>query len=361
MASEVSIVWNQPGAERIPRAFGRLWLLRRLARGGMGEVYLAATAGIEGAERPCVVKIIRRDHASDRSFLARFLGEARVQAQLQHHGVAQILEASTDPAGEPYVVVEYVEGRSLGEVRTRAIHAGVRIEWSDAVAMSVSAGEALGHVHERTDSRGRPLGIVHRDLSPQNVMVGYGGDLKLIDFGTARAENRRCHTISGVVFAKPGYVAPEVAAGVSGDFRVDLYALGIILWELLAGRRFLQGDPSEHLALVAKNERRPPPIAALVGAPLELDDIIARLTAHAVESRYASAKLAAFDLVKLLAKAPGLPNGERGVRARIAHLMQRLYPSEPAKSMAEFDSLIKAARWAVAEEAKPAVAAPLDR
>jgi len=118
MASEASIVWNQPGVERIPRSFGRLWLLRRLARGGMGEVYLAATAGLEGAERPCVVKIIRRDHASDRSFLARFLDEARVQAQLQHHGVAQVLEASTDPTGEPYVVVEYVEGRSLGEVRT---------------------------------------------------------------------------------------------------------------------------------------------------------------------------------------------------------------------------------------------------
>src|SRR5882762_5534724 len=122
MAAESSIVWNQAGEERIPRSFGRLWLLRRLARGGMGEVYLAATAGIEGAERPCVVKIIRRDHASDKSFVARFLDEARVQAQLQHHGVAQIVEASTDATGEPYVVVEYVEGRSLGEVRSKAVN-----------------------------------------------------------------------------------------------------------------------------------------------------------------------------------------------------------------------------------------------
>src|SRR5258708_37960140 len=250
MAAEASIVWNQAGEERIPRSFGRLWLLRRLARGGMGEVYLAATAGIEGAERPCVIKISRRDHADDRSFVARFLDEARVQAQLQHHGVAQILEASTDASGEPYVVVEYVEGRSLGEVRTRAIHAGVRIDWSDAVAIGVSAAEALGHIHERTDASGRALGIVHRDLSPQNVMVGYGGDLKLIDFGTARGENRRCHTISGVVFAKPGYVAPEVASGISGDSRVDLYALGIMLWELLARLRFLLGEAPEHPALV---------------------------------------------------------------------------------------------------------------
>ena len=121
---------------------------------------------------------------------------------------------------------------------------------------------------------------MHRDLSPQNVMVGYGGDLKLIDFGTARGENRRCHTISGVVFAKPGYVAPEVANGISGDFRVDLYALGIMLWELLAGRRFLEGDASEHLARVAKGERRPPAVTTGTAAPAELDSIIARLTAH---------------------------------------------------------------------------------
>ena len=154
------------------------------------------------------------------------------------------------------------------------------------------------------------------------------------------------------MYAKPGYVAPEVANGISGDFRVDLYALGIMLWELLAGRRFLHGDAAEHMALVAKDERKPPPVAALVGAPLALDEIIARLVAHKVEDRYSSAKLAASDLVKLMSKAPGLPNGERGVRARVAHLMQRLYPSEPARSRAEFASLVKAARWAIGEEAK---------
>jgi serine/threonine protein kinase len=360
MASEASVVWNKEGEERIPRPFGRLWLLRRLARGGMGEVYLAATSGIEGAERPCVVKIIRRDHAADKSFLARFFDEARVQAQLTHHGVAQVLEASTDTTGEPYVVVEYVEGRSLGEVRARASHAGVAIEWPDAVALGVSAAEALAHVHERTDSTGKPLGIVHRDLSPQNIMIGYGGDLKLIDFGTARAENRRCHTISGVVFAKPGYVAPEVAAGNSGDSRVDLYALGIILWELLAGRRFLEGDPTEHLALVAKDERRPPPVAKFAAAPPRLDDIIAKLTAHSRDDRYPSARQVASDLVKLLATCAPLPSGERGVRARTAYMMHRLYPAEPGKSRAEFDSLVKAARWSGATDSPSAPVATTD-
>lgn len=345
---------DRPSADKLPRAFGRLWLLRMLARGGMGEVYLASTTGIEGAERPCVVKTIRREHVSDRSFLARFLDEARVQSQLQHPGVAQVLEASHDAEGEPYVVVEYVEGRSLGEVRRRAISLGVRITWPEAVAVAISIAEALGHVHERTDAEGRPLGIVHRDLSPQNVMVGYGGEVKLIDFGTARGQNRRCHTIAGVVFAKPGYVAPEVANGDPGDHRVDLYALGVMFWELLAGRRFLQGDPQEHLAAVAKGERQPPPIAKLVDAPEYLDAIIARLCAFDREERFGSGRIAAAELAKLLVEAPSLSNGERGVRARIAQLMYGVYPSEPARSRVEFQALVQRARTMRIDATTPA-------
>ena len=338
-----------PGKQPLPqltqaRRFGRYWLLRLIARGGMGEVYLAATTGIEGAERPCVVKIIRREHAKDTSFLARFLDEARVQAQLHHPGVVQVIEAATDENGEPFVVVEYVEGRSLGEVRARALQVSYRMSWAEAVALATSAAEALAHVHERVDVTGQPLGIVHRDMSPQNIMVGYGGDVKLIDFGTARGENRRCHTVSGVVFAKPGYVAPEVANGNTGDARVDVYALGIMLWELAAGRRFLQGDAAEHLAKVAKDECAPPPIASLVGAPAEMDDIIAKLTAFRTEDRYACARDALRDLARLLSSAPSLSNGERGVRARVSQLMATLYPAEPTQSRRLFAKLVAQAR-----------------
>jgi MATE family multidrug resistance protein len=343
--SVASTLSNPEEGERIPRRFGRLWLLRRLGQGGMGEVYLAATAGIEGAERPCVVKIIRRDRARDRSFLARFVDEARVQSQLQHPGVAQVLEASTDDAGEPYVVVEYIEGRSLGEMRADARQGAMSIDWASAVAIAASLAEALGHVHERTDAAGRPLAIVHRDISPHNLMVSYSGDVKLIDFGTARAENRKSRTLSGIVLAKPGYVAPELAHGASADHRVDLYALGIVLWELVAGRRFLQGAASEHLSLVAKNERRPAPIAEATGAPRELDAIIARLTACGPHQRYASARQAASDLAQLLARADVLPSGERGLRARIGRLMQTLYPAEPTRSRSDFAALVRAARW----------------
>jgi serine/threonine-protein kinase len=328
----------------LPRVMGRLVLLKLLARGGMGDVYLAATTGLEGAERACVVKTVRRDHIHDGSFLARFLDEARVQAQLTHPGVAQVLEAATDEQGEPFTVVEYIEGRSLADVRQRAVQMGARIGWPEAVAMAIEMCQALAHVHERTGIDGSPLGIVHRDLSPQNVMIGFGGEVKLIDFGTARGQNRRCHTVAGVVFAKPGYVAPEIARQEVGDGRIDIYALGVMLWEMCKGGRLLLGDPQRHLEDAAAGLTIIPPIARSIAAPAALDDVIGKLTANDPDKRYRSAAHAVSELAALLSGAPETKSGERGVRARVAVLMRTLWPQEPAKSRAEFARLLKDAR-----------------
>ncbi|MFO0673680.1 MAG: serine/threonine-protein kinase [Polyangiaceae bacterium] len=340
-------------AFRVPCAFGRLLLLKLIARGGMGDVYLAATTGIEGAERPVIVKTVRRDHIHDGSFLARFLDEARVQSQLHHPGVAQVLEASTDDSGEPFVVVEYVEGRSLADVRQRAVQLGARIHWPEAVAISIEIAQALAHVHERAGSDGTPLGIVHRDLSPQNVMVGYSGEVKLIDFGTARGHNRRCHTVAGVVFAKPGYVAPEVARQQVGDGRIDVYALGIMLWELCAGRRFLTGDAQKHLEDAAAGRVVVPAIADEIGAPKLLDQVIARLTSNDPDARYTSATLAVTDLARILQEAPTSKAGERGVRGRVTALMKTLWSHEPARSRADFAKLLRDGRPLMKERLTP--------
>jgi serine/threonine protein kinase len=346
---------SDAGASRPLRRLGRYTLLKRVAKGGMGEVLLAATSGIEGAERPVIVKMIREEHRTDASFRARFLDEARVQAQLSHSGVASILDATTDEAtGEPYVVVEHVDGRNLGDVRARALATGTRVDWAESVAVAQLIAESLAHVHDRRDPMGQPLAIVHRDLSPQNVMVAFTGEVKLIDFGTARGQNRRCHTVAGVVFAKPGYVAPEVANGDSGDFRVDLYALGVMLWELCASRRFLEGDASDHLAAVAAGKRDLPPVADSVGAPIELDAAIAKLTAHDREDRYGSARDAARDLATLLGSSLPVPGGERGVRPRVAALLGRLFPGETARFRRDFARLVENAR----KEAVAAAAAP---
>jgi serine/threonine-protein kinase len=332
-------------ADGLPRVFERYLLLKRIAKGGMGEVFLATSTGaIDGAERPCVVKVIREEHAEDSSFLARFLDEARIQSQLEHPGVVRVVNATHDEQGKPYVVLEHVEGRNLSEVRQRVQQLGVRLSWPDAVAMALGLCEALAHIHERTDALGRPLHIVHRDLSPQNVMVAYGGDVKLIDFGTARGQNRKCHTVSGIVFAKPGYVAPEVANNQPGGIPADLYAVGIMLWEMIAGRRFIVGDAAEHLAQVAAGTKIVSNVAELIDAPPELDLICQRLTATNLEERYESARECATDLAQLLKRAPSTTDGQRSVRVRIAQLMQRLYPAEPTRTRAEFQRLLASAR-----------------
>jgi serine/threonine-protein kinase len=338
----------------LPRLLGRRILLKLVARGGMGDVYLGATTGIEGAERPCIVKTVRRDHIHDGSFLARFLDEARVQSQLQHPGVAQVLEAATDDAGEPFTVVEYVEGRALSDVRQRAIQSGVKIAWADAVAIAIEIAQALAHVHERPGPDGSPLGIVHRDLSPQNVMISYAGEVKLIDFGTARGHNRRCHTVAGVVFAKPGYVAPEVARQQVGDGRIDVYALGVMLWELCAGRRFLNSDPQRHLDDAAAGKVIIPRVSEHCGAPPELDEVIGKLTKNDPDERYARASLAVPELAKVLSMAPSIEGGERGVRARVALLMRTLWPHEPARSRSEFARLLRDARKTMDDPNVPA-------
>ncbi len=331
-------------ARSLPRQVGRRVLLKLLAKGGMGEVYLATTFGLDGAERPQVVKTVRRDHMHDGSFLARFLDEARVQAQLNHPSVVQVLEAGTDDDGEPFTAFEHIEGRSLAEVRARAAQLGIKISWVEAVAIVLEIAQGLAHVHDRAGSDGKPLGIVHRDLSPQNVMVGYAGEVKVIDFGTARGENRRCHTVAGVVFAKPGYVAPEIARHEVGDGRIDLYALGVMLWELSAGRRLLDGDPQRHLEEVADNRFSIPKLAPRTGTPPELDVAICKLTANSPADRYASAAVAAADLAKLLMRAPTGPVGERSVRGRVGTLMKSLFVSEPARSRSEFARLVISAK-----------------
>jgi eukaryotic-like serine/threonine-protein kinase len=338
----------------LPRIVGRKTLLKLLARGGMGDVFLASTMGLEGAERPCVVKTVRRDHIHDGSFLARFLDEARVQAQLNDPGVAQVLEAGADEHGEPYTVVEYVEGKSLAEVRRRAQQLGITIGWAEAVACTLEMAQALAHVHERHSSDGSALGIVHRDLSPQNVMVAFAGDIKLIDFGTARGQNRRCHTVAGVVFAKPGYVAPEIARHEVGDGRIDLYALGVMLWELCRGQRLLSGDPQKHLEDLARNKVKIPKIALALNAPPDLDVILARVLANDPEERYPSSRAFAQDLARLMSHAPPSKMGERSIRGRIATLMQSLFPGEPARSRAEFADLMEHARGLVSSETPPA-------
>ena len=268
--SEAGKGFSSAAALPLPRMLGRRILLKLAARGGMGDVYLAATTGHrgrraavhrqDGAPRPHPRRLVPRalPRRGARAVAAAAPGRrAGARGGDRRRTASRTRSSSTSRAARSATCAS-APSRSGVAHRAGPTRSPSRSRWRRRSRTCTSAPGADGS----------PLGIVHRDLSPQNVMVGYAGEVKLIDFGTARGHNRRCHTVAGVVFAKPGYVAPEVARQQVGDGRIDLYALGIMLWELCAGRRFLTGDPQRHLDDAAAGKLvHVPPSRPSCGAP----------------------------------------------------------------------------------------------
>jgi serine/threonine protein kinase len=209
---------------------GRYQLVRRLGIGGMAELYLARSSGIEGFEKLVTVKRIRPDMAHDGQLIRMFLDEARLAARLQHANVAQVFDVG-EAEGSYFFAMEYVEGHDLAHILKAA--GALPIEHALYIAIGVAAG--LHYAHERLDGNGRPLEIVHRDVSPSNILVTWDGGVKLVDFGIAKARLRSTVTRAGYTKGKLQYMSPEQAAGVTVDRRSDVYSLGLVLREMLGG------------------------------------------------------------------------------------------------------------------------------
>ena len=259
--------------DRLTGQIGRYAIVRRLAVGGMAEVYLAQMRGPHGFARSVVLKRIRPALARDGQIRRMFADEARVAAHLSHLNIAQVIDVGEE-GGEPFLVMEYVEGRDVHSLLADAGVHGLPIDIAVAIAIGVAAG--LDHAHARRDADGRPLGIVHRDVSPSNVMVGFDGNVKLLDFGVAKAQGARDITRAGTVKGKLQYMSPEQALGLVVDRRSDLFSLGTVLYEMLVGAR----PPGEG----ASPARRRPAV------PAALDALVARLLSGEPEGRPASAE-----------------------------------------------------------------------
>ena len=217
--------------------FGRYTLLGRLARGGMGEVYLASLSGVAGFEKRCVIKKIRPDLASDSSFVERFLNEGRTLVALTHSNIVQIFDMGVSN-GEYYLAMEYVSGADL-RFLLKAMNHSIHIPVDVAAAVVLEVLKGLDYAHHATDNDGKPLMIVHRDISPSNILISDQGEVKLIDFGIAKA--RTIESISGIVQGKFAYMSPEQARGESLDQRTDIFSLGIVFYEMLSGIRPFEG------------------------------------------------------------------------------------------------------------------------
>ena len=270
------------------RTVGRYTLLAKLATGGMAEIFLARQAGPKGFEKLVVVKKILDTYAEDPDFVAMFLDEARIAAQLNHPNIVQIFDLGEDQ-GAYYIAMEYLAGESVSMLaRTcRKLNQPLPVAMS-ARLISVAA-EALHYAHQKVDSSGKPLGIVHRDISPQNLFVTYEGALKVVDFGIAKAANKASHTQDGHIKGKLSYMSPEQARGEDVDPRSDVFALGIVLFELATGTRLFQfDDPIKTFSAVVGPALIPRAHERLPDLDPALDAIIAKALERDVHLRYAS-------------------------------------------------------------------------
>ncbi|UJR83191.1 Hypothetical protein I5071_52570 [Sandaracinus amylolyticus] len=255
----------------------------------MATVYLARRAGAAGFAKHVAIKVVHAHLALDRTFVKMFLAEARLSARIEHPNVVQVHDLG-EHDGSYFMVMEYVEGCALSELQRMLAEAQRRLAPEVAVAIAMRVAAGLHAAHELADEHGNNLCVVHRDVSPQNVLLARKGHVKLIDFGIAKAAERTQSTQGGVLKGKVRYMAPEQASGSEIDRRADVYALGVLLWEMLTGRRLFDA-PTDLLALKMVLDPRPRAPSALAGGvPPALDETVLAALAKDPARRPATAQ-----------------------------------------------------------------------
>lgn len=243
----------------LPRTFGRYTLFDAIGKGGMAEIYLARSENELGATRLCAVKQILAAYSSDPQFAEMLIFEAKLAARLNHTNIVQVFDLGRAD-GQLFIAMDYVEGFDLNALLRQCTQTKtpLPLEYALYVVMSVLTG--LDYAHRRLDESGRTLGVVHRDISPSNVLVSFSGEVKLCDFGIAHANDIVAKEMPDeiAIKGKAGYMSPEHARGEVLDARADIFAVGILLWELLSGRRMYKAENGESLIQVARRAEVPP-------------------------------------------------------------------------------------------------------
>ena len=283
---------------------GKYRLLARLGTGGMAEVYLAVAQGAMNVNRLVVVKRLRDEQADDESSRTMFLNEARLAARLAHPNVIQTFEAGAE-AGSYYLAMEYVDGQPLSRVLTALRRAQRRMEPKVAARICAEALQGLHYAHELRDFDGSELSIVHRDVSPQNIMVTFDGVVKIVDFGIAKAVGT-AQTEHGVFKGKVAFMAPEQLVGAMVDRRADVFAAGIVLWEALTGQHLMAAETPAKTIYNLVNKDIPRASSVCADIPPALDDIVAKALEREVDDRYATAREMRDALESFIASTGGI-------------------------------------------------------
>lgn len=309
-------------ADKYPREFGRYTLLAPLAQGGMGALYLACV-GEKGLERLCVIKTVL-PHLADPEYVARFRDEAKVVVRLSHGNLVPVFDAGMVD-GELYLAMDYVEGKDLRAVWNRCAKKGIAFPIDVAVHIVRELSRGLHYAHNFGGIK-----LVHRDVSPPNVLIAFSGEIKLTDFGLASSTLKVEKTAAGIIYGKVSYMSPEQARGESIDGRTDIYAAGIILWELLTGRQLFpqhQGEGGDLIERVRNPSIDPPSLRAPRVPPM-LDQIVQRSLAKDLGQRYATGEQFRADLTAFLATNKDYVATDA---ARVSSFMQELFDDDIAR------------------------------
>src|SRR4051812_31492163 len=281
------------------RQFGPYKLVRQIAVGGMAEIHLAKAAGIAGFEKYVALKMIHPNFAEDEQFIQMLVDEAKIAVQLTHGNIAQTFDLGR--VGETYyITMEYVDGADLYKILRRASEQDLDMPLDVCAFVAKEVASALDHAHRKRDHTGKPLGIVHRDVSPQNVLVSYSGEVKLVDFGIAKATMKARQTAVGVIKGKYYYMSPEQARGDSIAFRSDIFSAGIVLYEMLTGQMLYLEEDLHKLLDMARKADIAPPSTLRKGIPPQLEKIVMHALQKLPGERYQHAGDFAIDLERFL-------------------------------------------------------------
>lgn len=308
-----------------PIPFGKYALLERVNVGGMAEVFKAKAFGVEGFERLVAVKRILPSIAEDQEFITMFVDEAKIAVQLTHANIAQIFELGR-VGDSHFIAMEYVHGKDLRAIFDRARKRGESLPVPMACYTVMKVCEGLDYAHNKKDPAGRELNLVHRDVSPQNILISYDGEIKIIDFGIAKAAGKAGKTQAGILKGKFGYMSPEQVRGLPLDRRSDIFAVGIVLYELLTGERLFVGESDFSTLEKVRNVEIMPPSTYNRRIPEELEQIVLKALAKDVDDRYQTAMDLHDDLQSFM-----YTSGHFFSRKDLSAYMRRAFADEIAK------------------------------
>lgn len=277
----------------------RYRVIKRLASGGMAEVFVAESAGIEGFRKQVAIKRVLPQLSKNEQFIDMFLDEARLSGRLAHSNVVSVFDIGVGD-NTYFIVMEYVDGADLKQVMEYQKKLGKPMSVEAACFIVTKICQGLAYAHDLHTPDGEPLNIVHRDVTPANVLITRHGEIKIVDFGLAKASSQLASSDAGVIKGKFGYLAPETVMELGADKRVDIFAAGIILWELLAGRRLFLGDTDFGTVKLVKEAKIPSLAPINSSVPPSLEKLLHKALARDRDQRYLTARDFATDLITFL-------------------------------------------------------------